>query len=41
MAKIELEYGKDAEIRKLAEGIIAAQESEIRQMKDWLQKNDG
>ena len=39
MAKIELEYGKDAEIRKLAEGIVKAQESEIKQMQDWLKKN--
>ncbi|WP_099999430.1 DUF305 domain-containing protein [Phyllobacterium zundukense] len=41
MAKVELEYGKDAEIRKLAEGIIAAQEGEIKQMKAWLAKNGG
>ncbi|WP_410010631.1 DUF305 domain-containing protein [Phyllobacterium zundukense] len=41
MAKVELEYGKDPEIRKLAETIIAAQESEINQMKDWLAKNGG
>ncbi len=41
MAKVELEYGKDAEIRKLAESIIAAQESEINQMKTWLKKNGG
>jgi uncharacterized protein (DUF305 family) len=41
MAKVELEYGKDAEIRKLAEGIIAAQEGEIKQMKAWLKKNGG
>ncbi len=39
MAKIELQYGKDAELRKLAEGVIAAQESEIAFMKDWLAKN--
>jgi uncharacterized protein (DUF305 family) len=39
MAKIELQYGKDPELRKLAEGIIAAQESEIAFMKDWLAKN--
>ncbi|CAN7511906.1 DUF305 domain-containing protein [Phyllobacterium sp. LjRoot231] len=41
MAKIELEYGKDPEIRKLAEAIIAAQENEIKQMKSWLAKNGG
>lgn len=39
MAKIELEYGKDAVLRKLAEGIISAQEAEIKMMKDWLAKN--
>ena len=41
MAKIELQFGKDAELRKLAEGIIAAQESEIGFMKGWLAKNGG
>lgn len=41
MAKIELEYGKDAEIRKLAEDVIAAQEGEIKQMKAWLEKSGG
>ena len=39
MAKIELRYGKDTQIRKLAEEIIKAQESEIAMMKDWLAKN--
>ncbi len=39
MAKIVLEHGKDAEIRKLAEGIIAAQEGEIAFMTEWLAKN--
>nr|WP_087149153.1 DUF305 domain-containing protein [Pararhizobium antarcticum] len=41
MAKIELEYGKDETLRKLAEDIIAAQEAEIAMMKDWLAKNGG
>jgi uncharacterized protein (DUF305 family) len=41
MAKIVLQYGKDAEIRKLAEGVIAAQEGEIKFMTEWLAKNGG
>lgn len=36
MAKVVLEKGKDPEIKKLAEGIIKAQESEIKLMNDWL-----
>jgi uncharacterized protein (DUF305 family) len=36
MAEVELANGKDPEIRKLAEAVVAAQESEIKQMKDWL-----
>lgn len=39
MAKIVLEHGKDPEIRKMAEGVIAAQEEEIKFMRDWLKKN--
>ena len=39
MAMIELKYGKDPELRKMAEGIIAAQESEIKEMKAWLKKH--
>ena len=36
MAETELRYGKDPAIRKLAKDIIAAQKSEIAEMKTWL-----
>lgn len=41
MAKVELQYGKDDAIRKLAEDVIKAQEAEIKMMKEWLAKNGG
>jgi uncharacterized protein (DUF305 family) len=39
MANIVLKYGKDPEVRKLAQEIIAAQDKEIAFMKKWLEKN--
>lgn len=39
MAKVVLEHGKDPDIRKLAEGVISAQEAEIKDMNAWLAKN--
>lgn len=40
MARIALEHGDDPEVKKLAEGVIAAQEAEIAFMQEWLAKND-
>jgi len=39
MAKILLAHSQDAELRQLAEGIIAAQDKEIAQMRDWLARH--
>ena len=35
MARVELRYGKDAELRRLAAGIIKAQDREIGLMERW------
>ena len=39
MAKVVLAHGKNAEIRKLAEDVIKAQQGEIAMMTEWLKKN--
>ncbi len=39
MAKVVIAFGKDPEIRKLAEEVVRAQEGEIALMKAWLARN--
>ena len=39
LAKIELQYGKSPEMRRLAQGIVAAQEKEIAQMRAWQKRH--
>lgn len=36
MAQTELKYGKDPEMRKLAQNIINAQKGEIDEMEKWI-----
>ena len=39
MAKVELRYGHDPALRKMAEDIVAAQEREIAEMTAWKARN--
>lgn len=41
MAEVELKYGKDPAMRKLAREIIKAQDKEIAYMKKWQDKHAG
>jgi uncharacterized protein (DUF305 family) len=39
MARVELQYGTDPMLRRLARSIVSAQQKEIREMKDWQGKH--
>ena len=41
MAQAELRYGKDPALRRLATGIISAQQKEIAQMQRWQKAHPG
>ena len=41
MAEAEVAMGKDAETKKMAQMMVAAQTKEIQQFNDWLTKNGG
>ena len=38
MAKVQLQFGKDEKMKKLAQDLIKAQEPEIKLMQDWLKQ---
>ncbi len=40
MAKVELQYGTDPEMRELAQHTVTGQEKDIAHLKDWPAKHD-
>jgi uncharacterized protein (DUF305 family) len=40
MAQVELKYGRDPQMRKLAQSIVASQTKEIAMMKAWQAKHE-
>jgi uncharacterized protein (DUF305 family) len=37
VAKVELQYGKDPELRKLAQSMVYSQQAQLNFMRTWLQ----
>ena len=38
MAKVELAFGKDADVKKVAEGVVKTNEADIAAMEEWVKK---
>ncbi|GEO42777.1 hypothetical protein SAE02_69250 [Skermanella aerolata] len=39
MAKVEIQYGKDPEMKKMAEKVVADQSKEIKELSTWLERH--
>ena len=39
MAKVELKYGTDPKLRKMAENIVSSQQKEIQELQAWLKSH--
>lgn len=41
MARVELEHGRDSEMRRMAEEVIQKQQQEIGELRSWLSRQPG
>ena len=40
IARVELEYGQDPEMRQLAADVVRAQQKEISRMRTWVERRE-